>query len=1063
MQTLLLLVYSGFISVQQNAINISKQIVKNLLPPNICDWAKFQNNYFFAKKIIALFFLCFITTKILPQSFLQPGSFSIKKITQNDGLSQGSNYFAFEDSKGFMWLTANDAMNRYDGNWVKVYKDERYFTACSPLKQGYCFAEDSKSNIYIGSTIGLYKYNRLQDNFTLINIFKNEPDSNCVPFAFRENKVWCYNRYYHIAAYDVTSGKINFYNDIKFDSIESLHPYMFGKTLFLGRQPFFDKEGKIWLADKFTLASYDIKNHKTQYFLGNEQGEKPFDIHSICYDSAKNRILIGTIKGLLVFDLANNKTTIYRKIENMTLDVVDYIRMMGDAYVFTNVPNSITVISNDFKATQVLNENTDINLASYTNFPIWVDKNQKLWLCNSGFGLTVVYSGKQTLSKAEGYAKYPHYFSKTGTQSFAEFSNGNILISSAGSNFLMNSKTNLISNFSEPEKHSIVTYALPLCSDYIRKGIWSYENNKLRLVDENENELFSMDCNSKKYGMVQDIEELPDGDIWVAFSTGVYRIDFTDKKLVPINNLQQPNPFKLSLLSNHRAAISYLNGDMKLIEYNSLHEIKVITTILPGIKTFYFQQDTLKNVFWAGADDGLYLLDKNFHLLKKFNAANGLGGSYIYGLLLDNENNVWASHEKGLSSINGSSYQMVNYDEDDNIQDNDYNNRCFFKAKDGTLYFGGIKGFNWFKPPVIIPSFYQPELYIDEIKINNQPYLTDTNYNNIDKLQLSSDQNKISIHAVIKDLDMVHSNEIIYRFKNLDTAWQYLPANSYINFNNLAAGTYELELGYYNRKQQLPVLQKTLEINIPNPFYMSILFWILVSIVLTSLVFIWFSRERINAHKRLYQQELSLTNERSRITTDLHDDVGASLSSLQINTAVAKKLMDTDIEQSKKYLDKVIEQSSDISSNIGDIIWSMKPENERFADLDSRIRNTVSNMLGATDINYSIDLETQLEPIIKSITARKNILLIIKEATNNCAKYSKAANYRLIASIVENQFLLTITDDGIGICSDKMNTGNGFHNMRKRTEELHGKLIIETSENKGTWLFFTFPPTTFRD
>jgi hypothetical protein len=61
------------------------------------------------------------------------------RLSQQDGLSQGSNYFAYEDREGFMWITANDALNRYDGNWVKVYKDEKYFKDCPPLKQGYCF------------------------------------------------------------------------------------------------------------------------------------------------------------------------------------------------------------------------------------------------------------------------------------------------------------------------------------------------------------------------------------------------------------------------------------------------------------------------------------------------------------------------------------------------------------------------------------------------------------------------------------------------------------------------------------------------------------------------------------------------------------------------------------------------------------------------------------------------------------------------------------------------------------------------------------------------------------
>ncbi len=119
-------------------------------------------------------------------------------------------------------------------------------------------------------------------------------------------------------------------------------------------------------------------------------------------------------------------------------------------------------------------------------------------------------------------------------------------------------------------------------------------------------------------------------------------------------------------------------------------------------------------------------------------------------------------------------------------------------------------------------------------------------------------------------------------------------------------------------------------------------------------------------------------------------------------------------------------------------------------------------MLGATNINYVIDIQTSLEPIVKNITARKNILLIIKEATNNCLKYSKASEYRITTSFNENELQICITDNGTGIPPEKINIGNGLKNMQKRTEELKGKINIETAGNKGTQLIFTFPYTNIR-
>lgn len=210
-------------------------------------------------------------------------------------------------------------------------------------------------------------------------------------------------------------------------------------------------------------------------------------------------------------------------------------------------------------------------------------------------------------------------------------------------------------------------------------------------------------------------------------------------------------------------------------------------------------------------------------------------------------------------------------------------------------------------------------------------------------------------------------------------------------------------------------------------------------------------------YKRRYEQQIALLKERARISADLHDDVGSALSSLQIHTTIAKQLIDKDIDTTKGFLDKIVEQSSEISSNISDIIWSMKPGKDLLVDIDGRIRNNISNILGATGIDYSMSIDNNLEAMTKNITARKNIILIIKEATNNCAKYSAASSYSLLVKADEENLKIIIADNGIGTQGDKIKAGNGLNNMRKRAEELKGNMEIETGLNSGTKLIFTIP------
>ncbi|MFZ1800547.1 MAG: histidine kinase [Chitinophagaceae bacterium] len=1009
------------------------------------------------KTWLQILLFCVPACPVYCQSLSPYHDFTIKKLSQAEGLSQGSNYFLHEDNLGFMWITANDAVNRYDGSWVKVYKEERYFKNCPVLKQGYSFAEDNESNIYIGSTIGLYKYNRNADAFTLIKIFSGYADENCIPFAFRDNKIWCYNRFYAIAAIDVTTGKITLYKDVKTEPIESFSVYMFNKTFYRNRLPFFDKNGMLWITTKSDIISYNVYKKIPVYSLQHSINRNIY-FTSVCYDSSNNRIIVTTTNGLCSFDISQHTAKVISSVQGNLIDA-DGIHKINNDFMY-NTQNEVVIISGDLKKIFRLDNSNNPQFETSTSDVLCMDKRNRPWICKSGFGLSVLDFNSTTFSKESGYNEDLNYFFKTGTHSFAEYPNGDILIKAGKKLFIKNNFTNDISQL---KQYTGSLSCLPLNNDYNRNGIWLFYNDKIVLIDCKTNKpVIAVDCSENKYGNVKDIAVLPSGDVWLALSKGIYSIDFNKRELMPVKNLQMPNAFKLNLINKNRVAISYLNDNMLLARINNSDSASVIGKILPDTKTLYLQQDTVQNIFWAGADDGVYMLDENFKPIKKFNAVNGLSGSYVYGLLLDNENNIWVSHEKGLSCISTKSLAITNYDEDDNIQDRDYNNRSFFKAKDGTLYFGGIKGFNWFKPPVTIPSFYKPELYIDEIKINNVPVFTDTNYNYVRTLKLTPQQNKISIHAIIKDLDIVHSNEIIYRFKNLDTVWQHVPANSNILFNNLAPGDYELELGYYNTKQKIPVFQKMIAISISSPFYETVLFWAFTA-VSVFVIYLWiFYQTRLNRQKKLNEQQAALMKERNRITSDLHDDVGSSLSSLQIHSAIAKQLIDADPEKAKFYLDKVIEQSTDINNNVSDIIWSMKAQEDRLIDMDGRIKNTISNLLGATNINYTMYLDKRLEDAVQNITARKNIILIIKEATNNCAKYSNATSYELSVMIDDENLIISINDNGNGIPADKIQNGNGLQNMRKRAEELNGVMHLETADHRGVHLKFSIPVTNIR-
>ncbi len=204
-------------------------------------------------------------------------------------------------------------------------------------------------------------------------------------------------------------------------------------------------------------------------------------------------------------------------------------------------------------------------------------------------------------------------------------------------------------------------------------------------------------------------------------------------------------------------------------------------------------------------------------------------------------------------------------------------------------------------------------------------------------------------------------------------------------------------------------------------------------------------------------QKLAISKIRHSISQDLHDDIGASLSSLQIYGAVAEKTFKTNPEKAIEMLQKISTQSKTVMENMNDIVWSMNTNNSNTISLEAKVKNYSVELLSDNDINFQCVIDATIEPLLKSITAKRNILLIIREAMNNIAKYSKATNAKLEINILDKTLEIIISDNGVGFDREKRKNGNGMENMKQRTLELDGTFKIKTKENNGTSIYVTVP------
>lgn len=993
-------------------------------------------------KIKLLLFLIFLCASLDPhaQNF---NNYKVEIVSQDDGLSQGSNYFRFEDSRGFMWLTGNDALNRYDGSSIKVYNLDRYFKTCPRLLQGYGFAEDGK-NLYVGSTRGLYKYDYDLDAFTLIDLYHNfSNNKTAMPFGFANGKIWCFNEEWKIVSYEVKTRKVKLEFEVPLPQINSVHVYNMEDDYFYNRMPFFVRDGSICFIGKENIVVYNFTSKTFRFPFGvNGNGTK---FLSAAYHKKRDKVFLGTIgDGIIVFEQDFQHHNQYERgktVSSMTL---------YNDYVFSKLEENenrrIVVFDNQFRLITYFDKYPTGNFFGF-------DKAGRFWFCEDGLG-QVVLNFNGSLIKNSAYLSKGRLSFPTGVGYFAELPENKVIVQSQ---IIFDTKTENFEPlqlnwdkifyriFADPFKNEILT---------IRYNWWDTDK-KLFSFDARFRPLQQFSTSVGEFGRLQHVQFFKKQAPLLSFSNGLFWLNRADRKLESVPELPNKNPFYISQLSKNRLAISYIDGDMLLVQLNEDRKFSFLRKVLPGVQSFYMQEDTLNQCYWVGTNEGIYVLDRTFQVKKKIDINNGLAGSNIYGILLDDYGKLWCSHQRGLSAIDTKSLQIINFDKEDGIQDWDFNNRSFLKASNGTLFFGGMKDFNYIKPPIQFKEVYKPEIYIDEVTINNNLYEPEAGINKIKAIRVSNNENNIVIKALIKDLQYSKQRVLLYRIRNRDAAWIKVAVKNNINFTSLAPGNYTIELGYNDKFNQKIVYQKTIEIIVENPFYQTIWFWAIMAALFSGLFIFIVGKVKFAKQQRKYREHLALENQRNKITADLHDDIGATLSNLQINSAIANEYIKKQKpEAAQKVLLNIEKQTRKLSENMGDIVWSLKPNKEALMQLSTRVRNTAIEILGSIEMEYNIQIDERIDTEILDYTMKKNIILIIKEALNNAAKYSQASLVSIKIEADRDGYLIAISDNGKGF--DPLNSGgNGIGNMKRRTEEMNG--LFDISGEGGTCLKIRVP------
>jgi len=193
-----------------------------------------------------------------------------------------------------------------------------------------------------------------------------------------------------------------------------------------------------------------------------------------------------------------------------------------------------------------------------------------------------------------------------------------------------------------------------------------------------------------------------------------------------------------------------------------------------------------------------------------------------------------------------------------------------------------------------------------------------------------------------------------------------------------------------------------------------------------------------------FEKQKAVEHERTRIATDMHDDLGAGLSSIRFLSEKVKRNSFSDV--TKDDIDKMQFHSNELLEKMNEIIWAMNERNDSLEDLLFYTRYYIQEYCEENNLKCIIHLPDSIPPVFVSGEMRRNIFLTVKESLHNIVKHAHAQNVEVIFKI-DKALEIKIKDDGKGLGeAHKFIGGNGLRNMQKRMESIGGTLNIENGE-----------------
>lgn len=445
------------------------------------------------------------------------------------------------------------------------------------------------------------------------------------------------------------------------------------------------------------------------------------------------------------------------------------------------------------------------------------------------------------------------------------------------------------------------------------------------------------------------------------------------------------------------------------------------------------------SIFWICTHTGLNRLNVKTNRFTHFFEQDRLVNNVVYEMLRDDDGNYWISSNGGISKLDPKTNRFRNYTAEDGLQSNEFNANAALKSSTGEFYFGGINGFNVFHPRKILHDTTSPTVMLQHYKVYDKTFIPHPDASG-SGVALAYDQNYLTFQFAALEFSAPEKIQYAYKLENFDDDWIDAGNKREAVYTNLDPGRYVFKVraanpdGYWNEAEASMIFR------IAPPYWKTWWFTVLVVIAILGIAY--------TIHRYRLAQSLKVERLRNKIASDLHDEVGSSLTRISIYSDLLQN--NTVENESKNYLHDISNMSREIVGTMSDIVWSIDNRSDSFGALLLRMKDFASEVLQAKNIEMEfttagIDENRILDPALK-----QNLYLIFKESINNIVKHAHATHVKVNIANKDGRFFMTIQDNGKGIPHNKAHKGNGLRNMERRAKAIEATFVLQN--HQGTLL-----------